>query len=320
MVSDRNLRFPLLLSIAAALLTIMVKSAAYYLTGSAGLLADALESLVNLLAALAAYFSVRYAARPADAEHTYGHEKIEYLSSGFEGVLVVVAGLGTIGLAVTHLIHPRPLERLDLGLILAALASCVNFFVAVVLLRIGKKYDSIVLEADGHHLMSDVLTTVAVLVGLALVWLTGITSVDAVLALLVGANISFTGLRLIRRSTDGLMDRALSDGEISALRDAISHALPPGAAFHFLRTRRAGRRQFADFHLLVDGSMSVREAHMIAHQVEGRLRLAIPAVEVHIHMEPIDERSSWETDELKRLGESPNPTSASVVMPPPIDD
>jgi len=317
-----HLRGPLVLSILAAITTIGIKSTAYWLTGSAGLLSDALESFVNLLAAVAAYLSVWYSSRPADPEHTYGHEKIEYFSSGLEGALVIVAGLGTVWLAIDHLIRPRALEQLGLGILLAGLASLINLAVAIVLLRVGKKYGSIVLEADGHHLMSDVLTTAGVLVGLVLVELTGFSQLDAILALLVGLNIVYTGFRLIRRSFDGLMDRALSTGEIVALRDSIRSALPPGADFHYLRTRRAGRRQLADFHLLVDGSMTVRDAHALAHQVEEKLRIALPVLEVTIHIEPIDEQSSWEATELARLGEqsAPEPGAATTGVSPPIDD
>src|SRR4051812_24155906 len=205
----RTLRVPLLLSIAAALVTIGLKGAAYALTNSAGLLSDALESGVNLLAAVVAYASLAYANRPADQEHTYGHEKIEFFSSGIEGILVAVAGVGSIAYGVRALVSPVPLESLGLGIALSVVASVINLGVGLMLLRVGRAHGSIILEADGHHLMSDVLTSAGVLAGLGFVALTGVRELDAVVAMVVGASIIRTGLRLVRRSYDGLMDRAL---------------------------------------------------------------------------------------------------------------
>jgi cation diffusion facilitator family transporter len=306
-MTQPNLRGPIALSIIAAVLTIGMKAVAYLVTGSVGLFADALESGVNLLAALTAYFSLSYAARPADPNHTYGHEKIEFFSSGLEGVLVLVAGLGTTGYAVRHLFGPADLTRLDLGLGLTLAASAINFAVARVLLRVGRRYGSLLLEADGHHLMTDVLTSLAVVVGLLLVWLTGVRELDAVVALLMGLHIAGTGFMLVRRSFDGLMDHALPAAEQATLREAIRSALPAGAEFHHLRTRQAGRRTFADFHLLVDGGTTVREAHGLAHQVEERLSEALPGLEVTIHVEPVDEPASWEADHLSRIGEQTEP-------------
>jgi cation diffusion facilitator family transporter len=303
----QTLRWPLLLSVAAALTTIGMKGVAYAVTGSVGLFSDALESGVNLLAALAAAFSLWYAHRPTDANHPYGHEKIEFFSSGLEGALVFAAGLGTAYYAVGRLVFPQPLERLGLGALLAVVASAINFAVAVLLLRVGRRYGSIILEADGHHLMTDVLTSVAVVGGLGLVALTGWTPLDPLLALAVGLNILWTGFKLVRRSFDGLMDRALPDDELTRLRESIRAALPPGTDFHRLRTRRAGRRKFADFDLLVDGGLTVRAAHLTAHQVEERLKAVVPDLEVTIHVEPIDERASWEAAELANLGEATAP-------------
>jgi cation diffusion facilitator family transporter len=314
-----SLRWPLLLSIAAAVLTIGMKATAYAVTGSVGLFSDALESGVNLLAALAATFSLWYANRPTDPTHQYGHEKIEFFSSGLEGALVFVAGLVTAYFAAERLVSPKELQRIDVGVVLAVLASAVNFGVALVLLRVGKRYGSIILEADGHHLMTDVLTSVAVVGGLGLVALTSWTPLDPLIALVVGLNILWTGFKLVRRSFDGLMDRALPDGDLSALRDAIRAALPPGTDFHRLRTRQAGRRKFADFDLLVDGGLTVQAAHVVAHQVEQKLTATTPQLEVTIHIEPIDDGASWEAAELAKLGE-PTAPSAVPVTPPPIDD
>lgn len=318
-MTEPNLRWPILLSIVAAVATIALKGIAYSITGSVGLFADALESLVNLVAALTAYFSLWYASRPADPNHTYGHEKIEFFSSGLEGVLVCVAGVGTVWYAIEHLFAPSDLASLDLGVGIAVAASLINLIVARILLNVGRRHGSIVLEADGHHLMTDVFTSIAVVIGLGLVALTKVRELDAVMALVVGLHIVATGFRLVRRSFDGLMDHALPIAEQTALRDAIRRALPSGAEFHHLRTRLAGRRKFADFHLLVDGSMTVRDAHLIAHEVEAKLRETLTGLEVTIHVEPIDEPSSWEAVELARLGEDVTPAPRPDT-PPPIDD
>jgi cation diffusion facilitator family transporter len=313
-----QLRWPLRLSVAAAVVTIGLKSVAAAVTGSAGLFSDALESGVNLLAALAASFSLWYANKPSDPQHQYGHEKIEFFSSGLEGALVLAAGGGSIYYGVARLLRPQELTELGLGTLLAVAAAAVNFAVAVVLLRVGRRHGSIVLEADGHHLMTDVLTSVGVVAGLGLAWLTGLWWLDPLLAVLVGLHIGFTGFNLVRRSFDGLMDRALPAGELTAIREAVTAALPAGTAFHHLRTRRAGRRKFADFHLLVDGGLSVRDGHALAHRVEQALERAMPELEVTIHIEPIDERASWEEAALKRLGEDSVPSP--VAPTPPIDD
>jgi cation diffusion facilitator family transporter len=309
-MSSRSLRRFAALSILAAVTTIGMKSAAYLLTGSVGLLSDALESGVNLLAAVTAYFSLWYSARPADETHTFGHEKIEYFASGLEGVLILVAGLGTAGYAVERLIRPQPLQALELGTGIALAATLVNLVVARTLLRVGRANNSVVLEADGHHLMTDVFTSAGIVGGLALVTLTGVTVLDPLLAIFVGLNILRTGVRLMRRSFNGLMDHSLPNDEQKKLRDAIRALLPEGTDFHALRTRQAGATTFAEFHLLVSGGMSVRDAHKLAHAVEDQLRGAMPGLAVTIHIEPIEDESSWEQVELARLGELSSPTEA----------
>ena len=319
-MTQPNLRGPILLSVAAAVLTIGMKAAAYLATGSLGLLADALESGVNLVAAGTAYLSLWYSARPADRNHTYGHEKIEFFSSGLEGALVFAAGLSTAGYAAWKLYEPAVIRDIELGAGLALAASAINFAVARVLLHVGRTHGSIVLEADGRHLMTDVWTSVAVVSGLGLVHLFETPQIDAVLALLVGLHIMAIGSKLVRRSFDGLMDPALPAAEREKLRAAIRAALPAGAAFHRLRTRQAGRRKFADFHLLVDGSLTVRDAHALAHDVEERVHAAVPGTELTIHVEPIEERASWESAELARLGEATEPAERPGIAPPPIDD
>ncbi|MFO0798790.1 MAG: cation diffusion facilitator family transporter [Gemmataceae bacterium] len=310
-MAPSHLRWPLKLSIAAAVVTIGMKATAYAVTGSVGLFSDALESGVNLFTAVAAYLSLLYAARPADPDHAYGHEKIEYLSSGLEGSLVLAAGLGTAGYAVRRLIYPEPITNLELGTAIALAASAVNFAVARVLLHHGRKHRSIVLEADGHHLMSDVWTSVGVVAGIGLVLLTGYQWLDPVVAAAVGLNITWTGGELIRRSFDGLMDHALPTADQDQIRAVIAARLPPGATFHALRTRQAGARRFAEFHLLVAGDQTVRAAHHLGHEIESALVDALPGLEVLFHVEPVDERGSWEGEYLERLGEKSHPPGAA---------
>jgi cation diffusion facilitator family transporter len=315
----QTLRWPILLSIAAAVFTIGLKFTAFAVTGSAGLFSDALESLVNLFAASMALFALWYSNKPTDADHPFGHEKIEFFSSGLEGVLVAVAGVTTAYYAVDRLLHPKPIEQLGLGTTLALVASAVNFAVALLLLRTGKKHRSIVLEADGHHLMTDVYTSLAIVGGLVLVMLTGVQWLDPALALVVGLNIIRTGFGLVRRSFDGLMDKAWPSAEQESFRAAIQANLPAKATFHLLRTRQAGRRRFADFHLLLPGAASLKEAHDLAHELEAKLQARFSELVLTMHIEPIEELTSWEMGELEQLGET---ASAPVQQPPqpPIDD
>jgi cation diffusion facilitator family transporter len=311
MSPPQHLHRYMLLSIGAAIVTIGMKGTAYALTDSVGLLSDALESLINLIAALTAYVAIWYASRPADSSHTYGHEKIEYFSSGLEGVLIILAGLGTAAYAVKRLIHPEPLQNLELGTVIGLAASGVNFAVARVLLLVGRKHHSIVLEADGQHLMSDVWTSVGVVAGLGLVVLTGLTWIDPVLAIVVGLNIVWTGGELVLRSFNGLMDHSLPAEEQGQIRGIITTLLPPGASFHMLKSRRAGQRRFVEFHLLLNGDITVRAAHRIAHEVQSALVEAFQGLEVMIHIEPVDEQDSWEREEMRNLGETPDAATAS---------
>ena len=303
-MADRALRFPIVLSILAALVTLALKFTAYLVTDSVGLLSDAAESVVNLLAALFAYLALWYSAMPVDASHTYGHEKIEYLSSGLEGVLIFVAAAGIAWYALRRLLVPEPLRPLDLGLALSLAASLINLAVAQLLLRVGRARGSIVLEADGQHLMTDVWTSAGVLAGLALVWLgrrlfgVDLQWLDPVIALVMAANITWTAFGLVRRSFNGLMDHALPDAEQAAVRAAIESCLEPGMDYHALRTRQAGAHRFADFHLLVPGALTVQHAHDVTGRIEAAVRAALPGVEVTVHVEPIEERGSWEDSAL----------------------
>lgn len=305
-MSNHHLRLPIVFSILAALLTLALKTAAYWFTGSVGLLSDAAESGVNLVAAVTALLSLWYAARPVDPSHTYGHEKIEYFSSGLEGILIVVAAIGIAWYAIHRIIQPQKLEELGIGTAVALIASIINLIVAQWLLRVGRKHQSIVLEADGQHLMTDVWTSVALVAGLTMVRLTGLEILDPLFAIAMAINILATGFRLVRRSFDGLMDHALPEPEQEQVRKAIQSVLRPGAAYHALRTRQAGAHRFVDFHLLVPGRTSVREAHKLAVEIEQAVGKLWDRVEVVIHIEPIEEPASYEDSEVLAIEQRPS--------------
>lgn len=291
-------RYPVVLSILAALLTLAMKSTAYGLTGSVGLLSDAAESLINLLAAVTALVCLWYAARPIDPTHTYGHEKIEYFSSGLEGTLILVAAGGIAWTAVDRFLHPQPLQAIGLGATLALAASLINLGVGLLLLRVGKRTGSILLEADGQHLLTDVWTSIGVAGGLFIVFLTGWEVLDPILALLVAANILWTACHLLARSFNGLMDHSLPEEEQARVRQTIEANLGPGVTYHALRTRQASMRRFVDFHLLVPGAWSVQKGHDLSEKVEGALRAVLAGLEITVHLEPIEEQSSWQDSEL----------------------
>jgi len=282
------------LSIAAALVTIALKSAAYFLTGSVGLLSDALESFVNLAAAIVALVALRMVNRPADDEFTFGYSKVEYFSSGFEGGMILLAAAGIVITAVPRLIHPQELEQLGIGLAISVAASLVNLGVSLVLLRASKRFNSITLEADARHLMTDVWTTGGVLIGIALVWLTGYVRLDAIIALLVAANILFTGYRLLVRSGRGLLDVALEPGEIDSVKTILNEYSDKGVKYHALRSRQAAARKFMVVHLLVPGSWSVTRGHKLAEQIEEKVRAKIPNTNIVTHVEPADDPISME--------------------------
>lgn len=285
-----------------------LKAVSYYITGSIGLLSEAAESGINLLAAVTAYLSLWYAAMPVDRSHTYGHEKIEYFASGLEGLLIIGAAAGITIYAVHRLLEPDTLESLGIGTLLAAVAGLLNLIVARILLRVGRAHHSIVLEADGQHLMTDVWTTAGVLIALGLVWLTGRLWIDPLIALLLAANITWTGCTLLWRSFNGLMDHALPEEEQARVRTAIESQLGPEMAYHALRTRQAGSRRFADCHLLVPGRSTVKQAHEVATRIEQAVRQAYPGMEVTVHIEPIEEDAAWGDSALLRIEEQKRTT------------
>lgn len=297
------------ISIAAALITICLKGGAYLLTGSVGLLSDALESLVNLVAAVATLLALAVAARPADDDHAYGHTKAEYFSSGFEGALVLIAAVAIAWTAVPRLIAPQPLEEVGLGLVISSLASVINLAVARLLMKAGKRHGSISLEADAHHLMTDVWTSIGVIGGVGAVALTGWQRLDPILALLVAANIVRIGFSLIRRSMLGLLDTALPEELRQPIEGVFSVYESRGIQFHALRTRGAGRRRFVSFHVLVPGEWTVQRGHDLCEEIEEEIRRVVPGSTVFTHLEPIEDPASWRDQHLER---SPPREDASV--------
>ena len=299
-MSQPDLRRFAWLSIAAALATILLKSGAWWLTGSVGLLSDAIESLVNLAGALMALWMLTIAAQPADDDHFYGHGKAEYFSSGFEGLLILVAAIGIGWAAVERLLQPQALEQVGVGLGISVIASVINLLTALVLLRAGREHRSITLEADAHHLLTDVWTSVGVILGVAAVWLTGWLWLDPLLALLVAANIIWTGVRLVSRSAAGLMDAALATDQQAALAAVMETHRRQGIDFHALWTRQAGARVFISVHVLVPGRWTVKEGHDLVERIEAEMRAALPHAHVLTHLEPIEDPLSQADQTLDR--------------------
>lgn len=295
------------LSIAAALVTIGLKTTAWQLTGSVGLASDAAESVVNLVAAVAVLIALRAAARPPDANHMYGHTKAEYLSSALEGGLIFVAAAAILYTAVQRFLDPLPVENVTLGLGVSVVAAVVNGAVAWVLLRAGRQHNSITLRADGHHLLTDVWTSVGVLVGVGLVALTGWQRLDPVVAFLVGLHIIWTGWRLLRDSADGLMDISWSEEDNTTLIEVVSRFTGEQVKVHGLRTRQAGRLRFAQMHLLVPGSWSVTRGHDLAEAVEVAIRERFPDVRVTTHLEPLQDPRHPEVLMIGRQPPVPGP-------------
>jgi cation diffusion facilitator family transporter len=295
------------LSVVAALVTIALKGGAYLLTGSVGLLSDALESFVNLIAAVVALLALSVALRPADDEHTYGHTKAEYFSSGFEGALIVVAAASIVVAAIRRLIDPRPIEEPGLGLAITGVATAINLVVARVLHRAGRRHESITLEADAQHLMADVWTSIGVIIGVGAAAATGWLRLDAMVAIAVALNVLVSGIRLLRRSMLGLLDTSLPEETLTTIKSILESHAKAGVRYHALRTRQAGARRFISFHILVPGGWTVQRGHDLLEAIEERIREAVPRSVVDTHLEPIEDPVSWEDTRLER----PTPGSAS---------
>jgi cation diffusion facilitator family transporter len=291
------------LSIAAAIVTIALKAGAYYVTGSVGLLSDALESVVNLVAAIVALVVLTVVARPPDDDHAYGHNKAEYFSSGVEGALILVAAASIAYAAIGRLLDPKSIEQAGLGLAISVAASAINFVVARVLLQAARHYRSITLEADSHHLMTDVWTSVGVVIGVALVAITGWEILDPIIALIVAANIVWTGARILQRSALGLLDTALPADErqqVVAILDR--YVSTEGVQYHALRTRQAAARRFVSVHILVPGSWTVLHGHKLLEQIERDVRAALASTTIFTHLEPIEDPVSFDDQTLDRAG------------------
>ncbi|MEZ4713915.1 MAG: cation diffusion facilitator family transporter [Caldilineaceae bacterium] len=304
-MTQQNSTFPTLrrfawLSIAAALLTIGLKTGAYLLTGSIGLFSDALESVVNLAAALMALIMLTVAVRPPDEEHLYGHTKAEYFSSGVEGALIIMAAASIGYAAVGRLLRPVPLEQIGWGLIVAIVAALVNLGASRLLLHAGKTYGSITLMADAEHLMTDVWTSAGVVVGVGAVSLTGWQWLDSVIALLVAANILWIGVRLLRESALGLMDTALPPAELTQIVAILESYRQHQVTYHSLRTRRAGLRRFMSVHVLTPGVWTVQEGHNWLERIEAEIRAALPNITILTHLEPVEDPRSMDDKELDR--------------------
>lgn len=277
------------LSIAAAVVTIALKTAAYWFTGSVGLLSDALESLINLAAAVVALFTLKIAAQPADDDHAFGHDKAEYFSSGIEGTLIFLAALSIIYTAIGRLLVPQPLEKLGIGLIVSGLATAVNLFVGLILIRTGKKHHSLVLEADGHHLMTDVWTSVGVIIGVGLVSLTGWLRLDPIVAILVAANIIWTGFSLIKRSVLGLMDTVVAP-DIQYIAEGVlkKYAEKEGITYESFRSRQSGMKKFFYVDIQFPNDWTIHRVHEIADRIEIEIHEKIPNSTVFSHLEPFE--------------------------------
>ncbi len=294
LLADRlSLRRYAVLSICAALATLALKSYAAWATDSVSLLSDAVESLVNLGAAVLAWISLTLAARPPDESHAYGHDKVEFFAAGLEGGLIVLAAVGIAWAGVDRLLDPQPMQRLGLGLTLATIATAINAVVGGILIRKGRSGHSPTLEADGQHLMADVATGIAVVGGLGLAHLTGWTPLDPILALVVSVIVAIAGARLVLRSMGGLMDEALAESDQLALRAVLDrYAADHPLDYHALRTRRSGARRFASVHVLVPGEWSVQRGHELLERLEADLRDRVPNLTVLTHLEPIEDPAS----------------------------
>lgn len=289
------------LSLGTAVVTIALKLLAWKLTGSVGLLSDALESLVNLAAAAAALGALLISALPPDDEHAFGHDKIEFFSSGFEGALILGAASAILWAAVSRISNPAEIQQFGAGLAISSVASLLNFIVGRLLIAKGRAAHSPALEADGHHLMTDVWTSAGVLVGMLLVWATGWTWMDPFIALGVALFIIRMGFQLVRNSVHGLLDRALAPKILQAIKSVLNRYESDCIHFHALRTRASGSRQFVAVHVLVPDDWTVRKGHDLLEKIESDLRSVLPAGHIFTHLEPLNDPASWDDESLDRV-------------------
>ena len=299
-MNERSLTRFAWLSIFAAVVTISLKAIAYFLTGSVGLLSDALESGVNLAAAIMALLMLKVSEKPPDKEHLYGHTKAEYFSSIVEGVLIIIAALSIIVTSVDRLLHPKLIEQAFAGLAVSIAASLINFGVAVTLLKAGKKNKSVILQDDGHHLLTDVWTSVGVIVGVGLVFLTNVQLLDPIIALLVATNIIVTGFTIMKQSALGLMDTSLPDEDLLKIREILSKYQKKGMSYHGLKSRQSATRSFMSVHILVPGNWTVQKGHNLLEEIELAIGKNFPKMTVFTHLEPIEDPKSREDISIDR--------------------
>lgn len=283
------------ISIVASILTISIKSAAYYITDSVGFMSDAMESFINLAAGIVAFRMLSISVRPPDKDHPFGHDKAEYFSSLIEGSLIVLAAIGIIYTAVNRLYNPQPLQELNIGMMLSIFATLINFVTARILLYFSRKHNSITLEADSHHLMADVWTTVGIIVGMFLVKLTNLQVLDPIMAILVAISIIYTGTKLVIRSTDGLMDTQISEKDLIEIRQILdTYKSRENIEYHALYTRQSSSKKFISFHLLFPGDMSVYQAHDMTKKIEKDIKEKFSYSDVFIHLEPINDPEAFD--------------------------
>ncbi len=301
----RSLKKFMYLSIAAAVVTIGLKFIAYFKTGSMGFFSDALESFVNLFAAIVALILLHISEKPADEGHEYGHGKAEYFSSAIEGALILIAAFSIIYTSIPRIINPQPLENLGIGTLFSVGAALVNLLAGLTLIRNGKKHKSMILEADGRHLMTDVWTSAGVIVGVLVVQFTGILVLDPIIAIIVALNIVYTGYKLISRSASGLMDAAIPQEEIRQITDYFDSLKSKHIDYHSLLTRQAGHRKFISFHLLVPGKWTVKEGHDFAEEIEQHIEnMFDETATVTTHIEPIEDPLSMNDIKIDRINYS----------------
>jgi cation diffusion facilitator family transporter len=284
-----------LVSVAASLLTMGLKFGAFWMTGSVSIFSDAAESVINLAAGIIAFLALLAAAKPADKRHTYGHDKVEYFASGVEGTLILIAAASIFITALHRLFSPAPLAGLGLGMVVLIAAGLINLVAARILFHGGKVHDSIALEADARHLMTDVWTSLAVVVGVGIIILAPAqwAILDPLIAMAVALNILRSGIELLRRSWNGLMDHTLPANELAVIQEAL-HTQAPNAPFHGLRSRKSGSKRFIDMHLLLPGSCTVQEAHDLCNKIERRVESSLNNTSLTIHVEPVEDNASWD--------------------------
>lgn len=295
------------LSLGAAVLTMGLKTVGYLLTQSVGLLSDALESGINLVAAFTALTALHISAQPPDEDHAYGHQKVEYLSSGAEGGLILLAAIAIAVMAIQRLLNPQPIDHLSIGLLIAAVASVINLVTALILIRVGRRERSIALEADGQHLMSDVWTSVGVLIGVGAVGITGWQILDPLVALIVAGWIGYNGFKVLKRSALGLIDTALPEQDVAAIQAVLERNCGSETKYHALRTRQAGSRSFISMHIQTPGDWSIQEGHDLLETIEREIREVIPSATVFTHIEPLEDPRSWIDQDLDRSPETDLP-------------